>query len=81
MANMFSGYQHISKYVAYIYTTEQVYKDFLTKKLLGAKRIRIKGVPTDQATHVIDLKQHGAVEAKVFYEHLDGTQQIIIKLK
>lgn len=81
MVKMFTGYQHFREYMAYVYTTEEVYKQFITKKMLGLKEIKLKGALTQDATHVIDLKAHGVIEAKATYYDLDGIQRITLKLK
>lgn len=64
-----------------VYTTKEEYEQFLSKKLLGLKVIKLKGSIMENATKIIDFNEHGVIEAQASYYDLDGTQRITLKLK
>lgn len=77
----FEGYQVFRDRMTSVYTTKDMYDQFMTKKLLGVKVINLKGTLLEDATHIIDFKEHGVVEAKASYFDFDRTQRVTLKLK
>ena len=77
----FEGYQVFRDRMTPVYTTKEMYDHFMTKKLLGVKIIKLKGTLMEDATHVIDFKEHGVTEAKASYFDFDRTQRITLYLK
>lgn len=67
MVTMFNEYQNI-KSMQYWYTTPELEEQFKTKKLLGMKRIKLRAVPTYQATTILDLKAEGVVRRSSEYD-------------
>ena len=77
----FEGYQVFRDKMTSVYTTKEMYDQFMTKKLLGVKVIKLKGTLMEDATHVIDFKAHGVFEAKASYFDFDRTQRVTLYLK
>lgn len=76
MANKFDGYQIIRRDSRYIYTTKQIADEFRTKRLLGLKRIKIKGILTQDADYILDLQGTGVKEVWSEYNECDLTQSL-----
>lgn len=79
MASMFKGFQVIQKGTQTLYTTKKIADQYQTKKLLGAKLIKLKGILIQDATDVIDLRDALSVRAE--YDQSNMTQTIVIHLK
>lgn len=77
MANLFDGYQILRPDTQYIYTKQKIADEFRTKRLLGLKRIKIKGILTQDADYVLDLKGMGVKEVRSEYSEVDASQILL----